>query len=73
MSKFETGKTYEGRSVCDHDCIFSIKVVRRTAKTLCVFIKGQAGAKTLRIGEHNGVEFVKPFGSYSMAPIIKAA
>lgn len=72
MSKFETGKTYETRSVGDHDCIFSIKIVRRTAKTVLVFIKGQAGAKTLRIGTHEGVEYVKPFGSYSMAPIVKA-
>ena len=65
--KFQTGKTYSTRSICDHNCIFSITVVSRTAKT----IKTTDG-KTLRIKKWEGVEQVKPIGSYSMAPIIRA-
>jgi hypothetical protein len=65
--KFEIGNTYTTRSACDHDCIFSITVVARTAKT----IKTSKG-KTLRISEYDGREQVKPYGTYSMCPIISA-
>lgn len=65
--KFEAGKTYSTRSVCDHESVISISVVSRTPKT----IKTACG-KTLRISECNGRERVKPWGSYSMAPVITA-
>lgn len=64
---FETGKTYATRSVCDHNCIIRVTVASRTAKT----IKTAAG-KVLRVSEYRGVEQVKPWGSYSMAPIVGA-
>lgn len=65
--QFKVGNSYSTRSVCNHDAVFSITVKSRTAKT----IKTECG-KTLRISEYEGAEFVKPCGSYSMAPIIKA-
>jgi len=68
MAKFQQGATYKTRSVCDHDCIISLTVVKRTAKTITTE-KG----KTLRIHEFEGVERVKPWGTYSMAPIVSAA
>lgn len=71
MSKFETGKTYATRSICNHDCIIEITVLRRTAKTI-VADCGWKGEKRLRIAEYDGVETVKPWGSYSMAPMIDA-
>jgi hypothetical protein len=67
MTTFQAGKTYTTRSACDHDCVIRVTVASRTAKT----IKTEAG-KTLRIGVYQGVEFVKPWGSYSMAPIVNA-
>lgn len=67
MTTFTAGKTYSTRSVCDHNCVFEITVEKRTAKTLTT-----SEGKTLRIGVYEGVEFVKPMGSYSMAPIINA-
>jgi len=67
MTKFEAGKTYSTRSVCDHDCIIRVTVAKRTAKTITT-----TEGKTLRIAEYNGVEQVKPWGSYSMAPIVGA-
>lgn len=27
MKKFEVGKTYYSRSICNHECIFTIEVV----------------------------------------------
>lgn len=65
--KFEAGKTYWTRSVCDHDCIIRVAVAKRTAKTITT-----AEGKTLRVADYKGVEQVKPWGSYSMAPIVGA-
>lgn len=68
MTTFQAGKTYTTRSACDHGCIISVVVASRTAKT----IKTDKG-QTLRVGVHDGVEFVRPWGSYSMAPIVRAS
>jgi hypothetical protein len=67
MIAFAIGKTYKTRSICDSNCWFSVTVASRTAKT----VKTEKG-KTLRIGSYDGAEFVRPHGSYSMAPIIRA-
>ena len=68
--KFITGKTYQTRSIGDYNCIFRMEVLSRTEKTIQTYQLGKA--KTLRIKINNGVEFVKPLGSYSMCPIITA-
>lgn len=74
MVQFETGKTYATRSVCDANCIISLTVIKRTAKTITAKnITGfESDVKTFRISEWNGVEQVRPWGKYSMAPIIGA-
>lgn len=66
-AQFQTGKTYITRSACDHNCVISVTVAKRTAKTLTT-----TDGKTLRVGVYDGAEFVKPWGSYSMAPIVRA-
>lgn len=68
--RFETGKTYTTKSACDRDCIVSVTIEKRTEKTVTATVRGEV--KTLRIGEHCGIEFIKPWGSYSMAPIVRA-
>lgn len=70
MTKFETGKTYKTSSIGDHDCIISVTIEKRTAKTVTAKIREEI--KTFRIGEYDGAEFIKPWGSYSMAPMITA-
>lgn len=71
IKMFETGKTYTTRSACDHNCIFSIKVVSRTAKTIKTVDKfGEP--RTYRVSVSGGVERVS-MGSYSMAPGFSAA
>lgn len=68
MSKFIAGKTYTTRSACDHDCIISVTVAKRTAKTITT-----TEGKTLRISiGYTGEECVKPWGSYSLAPVVRA-
>jgi len=64
---FEVGKTYSTRSICDHNCIISVTVAKRTAKTITT-----PEGKTFRISTYEGNEQVKPWGSYSMCPIVGA-
>lgn len=65
--QFAAGKTYFTRSVCDADCIIRVTIAKRTAKTITT-----DEGKVLRVSEWDGVERVKPWGSYSMAPIVSA-
>ena len=67
MTTFETGKTYYTRSVADYDTIVRVTVAKRTDKTIVT-----AAGDRLRINVWNDVEQVKPWGSYSMAPIVGA-
>jgi hypothetical protein len=70
MKNFEIGKTYNMKWIGDADLVTPIKVVGRTAKT----VKLQEGDKTYscRIKIDNDGEYVKPYGSYSMAPVLRA-
>lgn len=70
MTQFEPGKTYWTRSICDHDCIISVKVISRTEKSIKTTISGEA--KTFRIKVWDSVEQIKPWGNYSMCPIVGA-
>lgn len=74
MKKFEIGTTYTMRSACDHECIWSYKVTKRTAAT--VTITDGKETKTCRINrqlsEYRGCESIQPLGRYSMAPILSA-
>jgi hypothetical protein len=65
-TKFEVGKTYATRSACDYDSWFRVIIKSRTEKTVVT----ERGAKRIRIID--GVETIKPLGSYSMAPCIWA-
>jgi hypothetical protein len=69
--KFEVGKTYSTRSLCQNDCVISVKIKSRTVKKMTVEIKGQI--KNVFVSLRDNVEFIKSFGSYSMAPIIRAS
>lgn len=71
VQKFETGKTYTARSVCDYDCVFSMDVMSRTEKTVTVKVMGET--KRCKIKEIDGVEAVYALGRYSMAPLFRAA
>lgn len=74
-AKFEVGKTYFTRSICNHDCVITGRVVKRTAATVTMEVRG-GELKTYRIikglSDFIGAEAVKPWGSYSMAPTLSA-
>ena len=71
MIKFETGKTYHMRSICDYNCIWDLTIISRTAKTVTIKIENEV--KRFRVKEHDGAEFVMPLGSFSMSPALSAS
>lgn len=73
MQQFITGKTYECRSACDHETIFSFTVTKRTAKFITI---ADRFGDTVRVGvklDSDGNEYASPHGTYSMSPIIRAS
>lgn len=65
--RFEVGKTYSTRSVCDHNFVISVTIASRTARTVTT-----TAGKTFRPYVYDGVESIKPQGNFSMAPIVRA-
>lgn len=68
---FLVGASYSTRSICDHECIFSVTVIARTEKTITVLKSGDR-VKRCKVALWDGVEVIKPWGSYSMCPVITA-
>ncbi len=69
MIKFEVGKTYATRSVCDHDCMFTIGVIKRTDKTITY--KEDDTVRRAKIRFSDDYEYIR-VGNYSMAPNFSA-
>lgn len=74
MKKFEVGKTYSMRSVCDHNCVWQYVVMSRTPATVTlyngnIFIKCRINKE---YSEYRNAETVFPLGRYSMQPILSA-
>lgn len=63
--KFIVGESYSRRSICDYDCVFYIKIVSRTEKTVTA---EDSFGKTRRykIQNYGNYEYIKA-GNYSMA------
>lgn len=68
---FQIGQTYEARSACDYDTVWTFTVTARTARFITIEDKW---GETKRVGVRtwNGIEFASPLGTYSMAPVISA-
>ena len=75
MKKFEIGKEYSMRSICDHNCIWTYTVVARTAQTITLKDE-RNNTRKCRINkfltEKYNVEAVYPLGKHSMCPILRA-
>lgn len=74
MSKFEANKKYWYGSICDSDFRDELKIMKRTVKSVWVS-GGDNGETTRRTIQHDsdGSEYIKPFGTYSMCPILRAS
>jgi hypothetical protein len=71
LIKFETGQTYSTTSICNHEVVYSFKILRRTAKSIWTEVDGQVVRRAIEI--YRDAETFYPFGKYSMAAIIRAA
>jgi len=72
MKTFTEGQKLATRAICDSECVFTGKVVRRTAKTVTIKT-GMMGVKRCKIHTNDEGEFVFPYGRHSMAPVFRAA
>lgn len=69
--KFEVGKTYSVRSICDYECIFSFEVMKRTEKMVTIR-SHHRGDVARKVRVCDGVEYLDPHGRYSMSPVLGA-
>lgn len=69
---FAAGRAYTCRSACDHACVWTFEVVRRTAKRLILRELGKQETVTVGIKIHDGRETCSPHGTFSMSPILRA-
>ena len=81
MEKFEVGKRYEMRSACDQNCVWRYKVSGRSEKTITLQkIDNNGKVSPVKVHyrinkrdtEYFGAEAVRPLGTYSMCPILRA-
>ncbi len=74
MKKFEVGKTYFVRSICDYDCIWHIIIVgiSKTGKSVSFKIKGESYINRCKIHKYKDTEYIMPFGRFSMSPSLRA-
>lgn len=75
MVRFEIGKVYECRSICDYDCVWTYTVIARTASTITIVDNHTRKIQRNRIlgfSKQFGVETVYPLGNYSMCPSLSA-
>lgn len=75
IKKFKVGKSYFCRSACNHDCVWTFKVMKRTEKTvvLCGSFTDGKKQKSFRISSDNLTEWCMPLGRFSMAPVLFAS
>lgn len=74
-SDFQVGVEYYARSLCDHNCIFRIKVKKRTEKSIWFdsdMGRGYADRRCAVKKDSDGVEYVMP-ERYSFAPVFRAS
>lgn len=67
MTRFEIGKTYMTRSPCDYDCLITVTIAKRTAKTVT-----DTTGKTYRPHVWQDTEHLMPWGRGSLMPTISA-
>ena len=69
MFTFEIGKKYFDTSACDHNCVFTIEIIKRTDKTVTFRRNGKD--RRAKIYTDNNGEYIVP-DRYSMAPVFRA-
>lgn len=69
---FQEGQTVSCTSACDSECVWTFEIIRRSAKFIT--LQDLRTRETYRVGirVHDDEEWASPFGSYSMAPVVRA-
>lgn len=70
MTTFEIGKKYYDTSACDHNCVFVVEIVKRTAKTVTFRRNGKERRTKIYCDDHG--EYIVP-DRYSMAPVFRSS
>jgi hypothetical protein len=70
-TSFSKNQSYLSRFISDSDSTIVWTVDKRTAKTVTISAPGYA-ARNCRVKVWDGVEQVKPLGSYSFALVLSA-
>lgn len=70
MAKFEIGKEYTTRSICDSNCVFRLTVTGRTVKTVSYDYLGRSRRSMVHVDQDG--EWIQP-DRYSMAPTFRAS
>ena len=69
MKKFEVGHVYFDQYACDHETLTTIKIIKRTAKTVTFERNGKT--RRAKLYENADGEYIMP-DHYSMAPVYRA-
>lgn len=69
--KFEVGLNYSMNFICDAGLHVTFKCIKRTGKTVTLQSKHDKVTKKLGT-DSSGMEYIYPYGKYSMAPILRA-
>ena len=68
--RFEAGKSYQTRSICDNDCIYTIEVLSRTDKTV-QYREGSGRVRRSKVHSDADGEWIRP-DNYSMSAVYRA-
>lgn len=71
MKRFEIGKTYETRSICDHECVYKMTVISRTDKSV-QYQNYDGEIKRNKVHIDADGEFIIT-EKWSMAPVFRAS
>ena len=71
--EFIPGKQYATRLITNYDSIITFTIIKRTAKTVTIIGDLIPEPKTFKVStKYSEFEQIKPWGSYSFAPVIGA-
>lgn len=71
MNTFTIGQELSTRSICNHDCIFTGTILKRTAKFVTINVYREEKRCKVHL-DQSGNEYIYPHGQYSMAAIFRA-
>lgn len=76
MTTFKLNEIYKCGSLCNQDCVWTYKVIKRTPSTVTLMDVRSKDVRTCRINkkwsEWCGCETVLPQGKFSMCPSLRA-